>query len=240
MATGPFYDRGGHQYTFDQSLTVGDVRKLCKELEESFGEGYRFCPELGVAEGGIEMEIWPGRNPGEYKSMRLRCAFDGWKIFAKFFPSPPKDDEIVFPSGYYQTFFKAHRGAPTWTDEELEKTVLCLKKIGFNQVGIQPKKRKTQFDEFFDMCGAMRPNLQSQSVIRHRKKMMRIYFEDRGFDYTFAYVDQKKGDIYSQAGEKSRGNIFTSPHHGLDCIDKYGVIVNAQKKKAKEDSLNQS
>lgn len=43
--------------------------------------------------------------------------------------------------------------------------------------------------------------------------------------YIFAKVDKITGDIYSQSGKVSKGNIF-SKFNGIECINVFGVIVN--------------
>ena len=48
--------------------------------------------------------------------------------------------------------------------------------------------------------------------------------------YTFARIERETGFIYSQAGKKPVGSIF-SPHHGLECVTRDGVIVNETRKK---------
>jgi hypothetical protein len=48
------------------------------------------------------------------------------------------------------------------------------------------------------------------------------------FESTFARIDINTGDIYSHAGKKAVGNI-DSKFNGMECIDRYGVIVNKNK-----------
>lgn len=48
------------------------------------------------------------------------------------------------------------------------------------------------------------------------------------FESVFARIDKNNGDIYSHAGKKAVGNI-DSKFHGMECVDRYGVIVNRSK-----------
>lgn len=52
-----------------------------------------------------------------------------------------------------------------------------------------------------------------------------LVYRDIGRQYIYARIDSQ-GNIYSQSGSKPRGNLQDEPYHGIDLIDKYGVIVN--------------
>jgi hypothetical protein len=80
--------------------------------------------------------------------------------------------------------------------------------------------------------------LKIDKVTHLTRPMLQIFFEKKGykFKYTFCFIDLTNGDIYSQSGKKSHGNIF-SEYGGKEAISTYGVIVNDATKKKRLQQL---
>lgn len=70
-----------------------------------------------------------------------------------------------------------------------------------------------------------------------KERFMDIVYMDNNRCYTFARIELTTGDIYSQAGKKPQGNIFTAPWYGFDAIGAHGVIVNNNKYLARVEQL---
>ena len=53
-----------------QNVTKGNIASLCQNLALRFGVGHTFSP-LDRVEGGIAWEMWPGKENGQFKSLRF-------------------------------------------------------------------------------------------------------------------------------------------------------------------------
>ena len=143
----------GFRFELKEPVTKDGMVKICRSLEERFGEGNVFEPEA-IGDGFIKWVDWPGKY-GErpYKCMRQ---FGDGSIGCKW-PWVPSDvmttwvgnDEIALEPGKFVTFLKAFRTAPGWTDAELHIFKECLEEGGFKVKRIPSlvdKKRKRQND----------------------------------------------------------------------------------------------
>ena len=53
-----------------RNVTKNDIYALCQDLTLRFGTGHTFLP-LARVEGGISWEMWPGKENGQWKSLRF-------------------------------------------------------------------------------------------------------------------------------------------------------------------------
>lgn len=150
----------GCLYTNEDTFTLKSTTPLsrhgivaiCKELDESFGPGYHFVPEM-ISDGGLLMTHWPGRKAGQYKSIRFgklmwpRIA-NHTTVLEEWAKAP---DEVVFNCNMPGMFrfkrrdfleisigCKAFYGAPCWTLKELGKIERAFVHQGFRRVGPKP------------------------------------------------------------------------------------------------------
>lgn len=121
-----------------------DIALLCKDLEQAFGDGYKFEPER-ICEGGILMKSWPGKTEGMYKTMRIAFKNEGrWPWIKSNDPIEEflSGEKMLYPSKKeVSTFLKAFHNAPPWTREELEIFARCLLQNGLKVKGKYPSKK---------------------------------------------------------------------------------------------------
>ena len=76
-------------------------------------------------------------------------------------------------------------------------------------------------------------------TLKEGPRFISLVYPDGNFEYTFARVKKETGDVYSQSGSTSKGNLMTSPYQGRELIDRWGVIVNRQKAEKRLRELTQ-
>lgn len=77
-------------------------------------------------------------------------------------------------------------------------------------------------------------------TLKEGPRFISLVYQNGNFEYTFARVERETGDVYSQSGSQSKGNLITSPYQGKELIDSAGVIVNRQKAARRLRELDQS
>jgi hypothetical protein len=125
-------------------ITKDAMIRLCRALEQRFGDGNVFTPE-GIGGGFILWADWPGRKEQrEYKCMRL-MSNDSWPWVEKdCMTTWVGSEDIVIAKGAQPktTFLKAFHNAPAWNLKELNFFKTCLEENGFI-VGRMPKLTTT-------------------------------------------------------------------------------------------------
>jgi hypothetical protein len=140
---------------------------LEKEYNKAFGGEYSFRPEP-ISDGGIVFKSWPGKNPEQYKTLRLHTHGFPWITEETFQEWKTCDEakELLFLDTYnyqrigrkpppQQTTLKAFRGAPKWKVEELHIWTRCFEEVGITVVGWKTRLTQRKLDQSFgECCGA--------------------------------------------------------------------------------------
>jgi hypothetical protein len=136
---------GGFRIKTPSDITSKMMVLIIDQLHVTFGPGYSFAPEA-ISEGGILFADWPGRQEGEYKTLRIQLFESGsaWPYISDTTLTEWRAglETIIFRKGcnkYLQggTFLKAFHGAPCWTIAELRSFrdafahagITCLEKL---------------------------------------------------------------------------------------------------------------
>ena len=118
----------GFEIKAPTAITKDGMLRLCRALDQKFGEGNTFKPE-GVGGGFLLWADWPGRiDDKAYKCMRLSgVEYHKWPwVSADAMTTWVGNHEVAAKAGRYTTFLKAFDTAPAWTRDELLGVQQCL------------------------------------------------------------------------------------------------------------------
>lgn len=134
----PLAYRPGPTVRLPGPLTPRGVLRLCRDLRAAL-PGHEFGPE-DARGGGVIWYDWPGRRPGEYKSVQLGCEGER-RVYRGAFaeadydkPMGPRLALRVRACTLHLRLY-AHYGAPPFSPREIKVFVACLKKAA----GTEPR-----------------------------------------------------------------------------------------------------
>jgi hypothetical protein len=160
----------GFRIKTPSDITSKMMVSIIDQLHVTFGPGYSFAPEA-ISEGGILFTDWPGRQEGEYKTLRIQLfkSAIAWPYISDTTLTEWRAglETIIFLKGFNKylegrTFLKAFHGAPCWTlaelrsfrDAFLRAGISCLKKLpsekslnSTGRLGNQLKRVRGMFDD---------------------------------------------------------------------------------------------
>jgi hypothetical protein len=134
----------GFSFEAPNGVTTRTVAAICALAMRGFGQGYSIYPEP-IAEGGLLIATWPGKQGNAYKSVRfhvrsvlgrwpdIRGGLDTYEEWRRSEPAviwsgPQKGDRS--PQCAHSTYLKAMHGAPCWTKGEVHKIAEAFESVG--------------------------------------------------------------------------------------------------------------
>lgn len=149
----------GPRLKFKRDVTRKQYMEMLETIEHALNNDldprerkYRILPEK-IAEGGFQMVSYPGYEEGQYKSIRHHL-FDADNNCCKWPYIHGTEEEMVADwkangssriflskGSKAETFLKAFRGAPLWTQEELRTITTAMQPYGIAHTRIPGKRR---------------------------------------------------------------------------------------------------
>ena len=103
------------------------IREACAEANERLGSDYVLEPDEST-DGGFNFASWPGKQPGQYKAIRIFFFVGRWPRISNGEAAEKDMDRELGPDmrNRLDTHLKAFHGAPAFTRAEVDAVAEAL------------------------------------------------------------------------------------------------------------------